>query len=80
MKMRLEKVPFVWHENKRDNVWKYGSDNDGMSVFCEPDGSWHGNIMILGYNTAIGVGPYDTIIKVMRECEIMYLRLKSLHT
>lgn len=77
MKLRPEKVPFVWYEDKQDNVWKYGSDNDGMGVFCE-DGSWHGNIVIPGYNTTTGVGPYDTIIEAMRECEIMYLRLKSL--
>ena len=78
MKMRPAKMPVAWYEDKRDNVWKYGSENDGMGVFCEPDGRWHGNIVVPQVNDITGVGPYDTIIEAMRECEIMYLRLKSL--
>lgn len=80
MKLRPEKMPFVWHEDTRDNVWKYGSENDGMGVFVEPDGTWHGNIVVPGVLDILGVGPYDTIIEAMRESEIMYLRLTALST
>lgn len=76
--MRPEKIPFVWHEDKRDNVWKYGAENDGMGVFVETDGKWHGNIVVTGVNDILGVGPYDTMIEAMRESEIMYLRLTAL--
>ena len=78
MKMRPEKMPFVWHEDKRDNVWKYGSDIHGMGVFIEPDGKWHGNILVQGVNDILGVGPYDTMIEAMRESELMFLRLDAL--
>lgn len=77
MKMRPERTPFVWHEDKSDDVWKYGLDEDGMGVFQEPDGKWHGNVVVPGSVDILGVGPYDTIIEAMRESEIMYLRLKA---
>ena len=77
MKMRPERMPFVWVEDKRDNVWKYGAVKDGMGVFQEPDEKWHGNVVVPGSIDVLGVGPYDTIIEAMRECEIMYLRLKA---
>ena len=77
MRMRPERMPFVWVEDKRDNVWKYGAQHNGMGVFIEPDGKWHGNIVVEGINDILGVGPYDTMIEAMRECEIMFLRLKA---
>lgn len=77
MRIRLEKIPFVWYEDKRDNTWKYGAEMDGMGVFVEPDGKWHGNVVVPDSIDILGVGPYDKMIEAMRECEIMYLRLKS---
>lgn len=77
MKMIRERMPFVWHLDKSDDVWKHGSDDDGMGVFQEPDGKWHGNVVVPGSIDILGVGPYDTIIEAMRESEIMYLRLKA---
>ena len=80
MKMRPEKMPFVWHKDERDNTWKYGADQkDGMGVFQdEQDGKWYGNVVVPNVDIITGVGPYNTIIEAMRECEIMYLRLKAL--
>lgn len=77
MKLRPERIPFVWYQDQRDNVWKYGADSDGMGVFQEPDGKWHGNVVVPGSIDILGVGPYDTIIEAIRESEIMYLRLKA---
>jgi len=77
MRMRPERMPFVWHEDKQDNVWKYGAQKDGMGVFIEPDGKWHGNIVVPGSIDVLGVGPYGTMLEAMRECEIMYLRLQA---
>ncbi len=77
MKMQPQRVPFVWVEDKRDKVWKYGVSNDGLGVFLEPDGKWHGNVVVPASSEILGVGPYDTIIEAMRECEIMYLRLQA---
>ncbi len=78
MKLRPEKMPFVWHEDKRDNVWKYGAENHGMGVFREPDGTWHGNIVVEGISDILGVGPYGTMIAAMRESELMFLRLVAM--
>jgi len=75
--MRPERTPFVWVEDKQDNVWKYGAPCDGMSVLQHPDGKYHGNIVVPGSIDILGVGPYDTMIEAMRECEIMYLRLQA---
>lgn len=77
MKIQPEKMPFVWHQDTSDDVWKYGTGDDGMGVFKEPDGKWHGNVVVPGSIDILGVGPYGTIIEAMRESEIMYLRLKA---
>ena len=78
MKMARENMPFVWHFDKRDDVWKYGADqNDGMGVFQEQDEKWYGSVVVPGSIDVLGVGPYDTLIEAMRESEIMYLRLKA---
>ena len=75
--MSSERTPFVWYQDKCDNVWKYGTNRDGLDVFQEPDGKWHGNVVVPGSIDILFVGPYDTIIEAMRESEIMYLRLKA---
>ena len=71
-------MPFVWHRDPRDNTWKYGASEDGLGVFQEPDGKWYGNVIVPQTDIITGVGPYNTVIEAMRECEIMYLRLKAL--
>lgn len=77
MKMSSERTPFVWYQDKRDSVWKYGTGRDGMAVEQHPDSKWHGNVVVPGSIDMLGVGPYDTVIEAMRESEIMYLRLKA---
>jgi hypothetical protein len=78
MRMLPERIPFVWYQDKRDNTWKYGLENDGMGAFQEPNGKWYGNAVVPQMLDPTPVGPYDTLIEAMRECEIMYLRLKAL--
>lgn len=77
MNVPRQSSPFVWHLDRRDSTWKYGTDKDGMGVFQEPDGSWHANVVTPDYNDITGLGPFNTVQEAIDEAEIWYLRLKE---